>query len=93
MGGCTPSMRWPNSLAVLQIHLTPSGPRMSQGSSITLLVSVSTTALVHSFGVVCVNLSMLVISVMACCAASRVATGMGSDVATVLFCCCMVCNV
>jgi hypothetical protein len=49
MRGLTPLVRRPHSLDVLQIHSTPSGPRMSRGSSIRSPVSVSTTTLAHSF--------------------------------------------
>jgi hypothetical protein len=42
--GITPLVRCPNSFAMLQIHSTPSDPRMSRGSCIRSPVSVDTVS-------------------------------------------------
>jgi hypothetical protein len=75
MCGCTPLVRRPNSLAVLHIHSTPSGPRIRRGSSIMSPVSLSTISFVHSVGVVLEMLCAVVgptcrakIAALVCCA-------------------------
>jgi hypothetical protein len=51
-------------------------------------VSLSTTILAYSVGVVLVNVSMTVMSDMACCAARHVHSVMEMDVSALLVCCC-----
>jgi hypothetical protein len=66
--GCTPLVRGPTSLAVLHIHLTPSGPRIRRGSSMMSPVSLLTTALAYYVGVVLAMSLLAVMVVMACSA-------------------------
>jgi hypothetical protein len=87
VGGCAPLVMGPHSLAVLKIHSTPSGPRMSRGSSIRPLVSVSITAFAHSVGVAYVKVSMAAMSTMGCCAACLVMAVVGRAVAAMLLGC------
>jgi hypothetical protein len=74
MCGWMPLANRQNSLAVLHIHSTPSGPRIRRGSSIISPVSLSTTAFVHSVGVV---LAMLLLALMAATACSAFCAVMG----------------
>jgi hypothetical protein len=50
MCGCMPSVRHLHSLVMIKIYSTPSGHRMSLGSSIRSPVGVSSTTFAHSVG-------------------------------------------
>jgi hypothetical protein len=84
--GWTPLVRRPNSLAVLHIHSTPSGPRIQQGSSIMSPVSFSTTVFAHSIGVVLAMLLLEVMVAMDCSALCAVVGATCRDEHTLLVC-------
>jgi hypothetical protein len=85
--GCNPLARRPNSLAVLHIHSTLSGPRIRRGSSIMSPVSLSTTAFVHSVGVVLAMSLLAVMVAMACIAISALVGPTRRAEVAVLVCC------
>jgi hypothetical protein len=76
-------------LAMLHIHSPPYGPMMSRGSSNKSPVSLSTTTLAYSAGVVLMKVLIKVTSVIAFCASRRIQYVMGMDMfALLLVCCC-----